>query len=191
MTARAPFLEKTRPMLRPWSSPVRSTPLALLAALSCAACAPVGASPRPRALPEPTPSPCAGADAGTFVHLLDADATREDVRMPASTEPFSIEPDAPRVTVYAAERAFLAVRLTRAPEHRAYVELKASGLPPNVAAIAAIGADPSEVGFVIEAADTARPITDTAFTLEAHADGVRVSRRVLLTILPERPVPEE
>ena len=44
---------------------------------------------------------------------------------------------------------------------------------------------------MIEAADTARPITDTAFTLEAHADGVRVSRRVLLTILPERPVPEE
>ncbi len=182
--ARAPFLS-------PWSRPVRSTPLALLAALSCASCAPVTSSPRPHALPDPSPSPCAGADAGTLVRLLDADATREDAPMPASTEPFAIEPDAPRVTVYAAERAFLAVRLTRAPEHRAYVELKASGLPAGVAAIAAIGAEPGEVGFAIEAADTARPITDAPITLEAHADGVRVSRRVLLTILPERPIPEE
>jgi hypothetical protein len=109
----------------------------------------------------------------------------------SSSEPFAIEPAAPRITVHAAERAFLAVRLERAPEHRAYVELKASGLPTGVAAIAAIGPSATELGLVIEASDTARPVTDVPFTIDAHADGVRVTRRVLLTVLPERPIPEE
>ena len=108
-----------------------------------------------------------------------------------SSEPFAIEPETARVSVYAAERTFVAVRLDRAGDHSAYVELKASGLPAGVSAIAAFGPSPTQVGLVIEAADTAHAISDAPFTIEAHADGVRVSRRMLLTILPERPVPEE
>jgi hypothetical protein len=87
------------------------------------------------------------------------------------------------VSVHRGERTFLAVRLERAPTHHAYVELKASGLPAGVAAIAAFGPEPSQLGLVIEASDTAREIADLPITLEAHANGVRVSRRVLLTIL--------
>lgn len=108
-----------------------------------------------------------------------------------STEPFVIEPESPRVALHAGERAFVAVRLDRAAEHTAYVELKASGLPAGVSVIAAFGPSPSQLGVVVEAADTVRAITDTPFTLEAHAEGVRVSRRMLLTVLPERETPEE
>jgi hypothetical protein len=160
--------------------------LFLTLALVASACTSVTpTSPRPSLRRDP--SLCACSDAGA---LPDAAFAGDDAAM-SSSEPFAIEPAAPRITVHAAERAFLAVRLERAPEHRAYVELKASGLPTGVAAIAAIGPSATELGLVIEASDTARPVTDVPFTIDAHADGVRVTRRVLLTVLPERPIPEE
>lgn len=174
------------------------TTAALALAAMTVGCAPVGPTPL-RPLAPHDPSPCAGSDAGptdarlrldASSDLADASVLGDDARM-ASHDPFSIEPDAPRVTVHAAERAFVGVTLRRAPEHTAFVEVKASGLPAGVAGIVAIGPGPGELGLVIEAADTARAITDTPFTLEAHADGVRVSRRLLLTVLPERPIPEE
>jgi hypothetical protein len=162
----------------------RSFALALaLLASACTSVTPT--SPRPSL--QRDPGLCACTDAGA---LPDTARTSDDAAM-SLREPFAIEPAAPRVTVHAAERAFLAVRLERAPEHRAYVELKASGLPPGIAAIAAIGPSADDLGLVIEASDTARPVTDVPFTIDAHADGVRVSRRVLLTVLPERPIPEE
>jgi hypothetical protein len=160
--------------------------LVLTLTLAASACTSVTPTiPRPSL--QRDPGLCACTDAGA---LPDATRPSDDAAM-SLREPFAIEPAAPRITVHAAERAFLAVRLDRAPAHRAYVELKASGLPSGVHAIAAIGPSASDLGLVIEAADTARPDTDVPFTVEAHADGVRVSRRVLLTVLPERPTPEE
>ena len=162
--------------------------LLVLATAACTSVTPTG--PRPSLRRDP--SVCACDDAGGLADadLPDAALTRDDAAM-SSSEPYAIEPASARVTVHAAERAFLAIRLERAAGHTAFVELKASGLPSGVAAIAAIGPGPGELGLVLEAADTARPVTDTPFTIDAHAEGVRVSRRVLLTVLPERPIPEE
>jgi hypothetical protein len=86
----------------------------------------------------------AGADVAA---LFDAAPMGDDAAMSRS-EPFSVEPAAPSVTVHAAERAFLAIRLDRAPGHRAFVELKASGLPPGVVAVAAVGPGAGELGLV-------------------------------------------
>ncbi|MFN7701334.1 MAG: hypothetical protein ACK5U8_25810 [Deltaproteobacteria bacterium] len=180
--------------------PARSLPLlarACALVLVVPACTSVTPS-APRPSLRRTPCLCADADAGADTEagaddvaaLFDAAPMGDDAAMSRS-EPFSVEPAAPSVTVHAAERAFLAIRLDRAPGHRAFVELKASGLPPGVVAVAAVGPGAGELGLVLEAADTARPVLDMPFTVEGHAEGVRVSRRLLLTVLPERPVPEE
>ncbi len=156
-----------------------------------AACTPsAAATSRIRPPRDPVIRPCSGADAGPR-SLPDAVTASDDAPMSTLSEPFTIEPESARVSVYAAERTFVAVRLDRALGHSAYVELKASGLPAGVSAIVAFGPSPTQLGLVIEASDTARAITDVPFTLEAHADGVRVSRRMLLTIVPERPAREE
>ena len=141
---------------------------------------------------DPLTLPCSSTDAGPEAELPDGSVAGEDAAMSLPrTEPFAIEPATPRVSVHRGERTFLAVHLERASSHRAYVELKASGLPAGVAAIAAFGPEPSQLGLAIEASDTAREITDLPITLEAHADGVRVSRRLLLTILAAPESPEE
>lgn len=162
--------------------------LPLLAGSGCTSVTPTG--PRPSLRRDPSLCVCGDAGAPRDTALLDATSAGDDAAM-SSSEPFAIEPAAPRITVHAAERAFLAIRLERAADHTAFVELKASGLPAGVVAIAAIGPGAGELGLVLEAADTARPITDVPFSVDAHADGVRVSRRVLLTVLAERPIPEE
>lgn len=161
-------------------------------AFTLAACAPSG--PGVRLTREPSTSPCARADAGSDAPnadapLLDAPRLREDA--PMSAEPFAIEPSTARVQVHAGERAVVPLRLQRASGHTAYIEVKASGLPPHVYGTLAIGADATSLALVIEAADTARAVSDTPFTLEAHAEGVRISRRMLLEVLAERAVPEE
>jgi hypothetical protein len=157
----------------------------LVVAALLSACAPASTNwTHARPPHDPLTLPCSGADAGPAPDLPDSAPAREDAAMSLPpTEPFAIEPATPRVSVHRGERTFLAVRLERAPTHHAYVELKASGLPAGVAAIAAFGPEPSQLGLVIEASDTAREIADPPITLEAHANGVRVSRRVLLTIL--------
>lgn len=126
--------------------------------------------------------------------LDDGGERAEDARMStldARREPFTFEPAADLIEVHAGERAVLPIRIERAPEHAAWIELHAQGLPRGVAALYAIGPDPAEVALVIEAADTAAPVRELPFTVEASADGVRRTRRLALTVLPERALPEE
>lgn len=126
--------------------------------------------------------------------LLDAGVLGDDAGMTPPLSPserFSITPAQTRVEVHAGDRFTLPITLTRADGHDAYVELKASGLPPHVVAVAAFGVTPSQLALVFEAGGLASVASDRPFVIEAHADGVRVSQRLLLTILPERMIPEE
>lgn len=124
----------------------------------------------------------------------DAGRSIEDASMAlpdAPREPFTFEPADTRITVHAGGRAILPVRVVRAPEVLAWIELHAQGLPRGVAALYALGPDPTEVAVILEASDVASPVVDLPFTLEANAGGVRRSRRILLTVLPEVAAPEE
>jgi hypothetical protein len=126
--------------------------------------------------------------------LDDGGEPAEDAGMSSTVarrEPFTFEPADTRIEVHAGDRALLPIRLERALDHDSWIELHAQGLPSGVAALYAIGRDPSEVALVIEAADTAAPVRDLPFTVEASADGVRRARRLTLTVLPERAIPEE
>jgi hypothetical protein len=124
----------------------------------------------------------------------DAGAPIEDAAMAlpdAPREPFTFEPAETRITVHAGGRAILPVRVVRAPEVLAWIELHAQGLPRGVAALYAIGPDPTEIAVILEASDTAIPVVDAPFTLEANAGGARRTRRILLTVVPERDAPEQ
>jgi hypothetical protein len=124
----------------------------------------------------------------------DAGASIEDASMAlpdAPREPFTFEPGDTRIAVHAGGRAILPVRVVRAPEVRAWIELHAQGLPRGVAALYAIGPDPTEIAVILEASDAASPVVELPFTLEANAGGVRRSRRILLTVLPEVETPDE
>ncbi len=174
--------------------PALLVPLALGATTACAT---PGDSPRTRARREPSipciePLPARETPGRASLH--DAGPSAHDGAMPLELPPserFAIEPAQLRVELFAGERAQLPIALVRAEGHDAYVELKASGLPRGVYATAAFGPLPSALALVFEAEDTAAIVSDAPFVVEAHADGVRVSRRLLLTILPERATPEE
>lgn len=128
------------------------------------------------------------------VAMDDAGRLIDDAAMAmpdADAEPFTFEPTEPRVVVRAGDRAVLPVRVVRAAGVLAWIELHAQGLPRGVAALYAIGPDPTEIALILEASDTTSPVMDLPFTLEANAAGVRRSRRILLTVLPEAAVPEE
>jgi len=168
-----------------------------LALVGLCACAPSGAASwRPPTLEAPHCAPCVcggpdGSVDGPDSALPDAARLDDDAFMSSSAEPFTLELASPRVEIHAGQEAWLPATLSRAPGHGSLITLSAAGLPAHVSARAAVGPDPGVIAFLIETADLARPVTDWPFTLEARADGTSSTRRVLLTILPERAVPEE
>lgn len=178
----------------------RSTPRltlasALLVLSALAACAPSGIAPfRPPTLESPRCAPCGcepDASLPGDITLPDAPGLDHDGAMSSPTEPFTLEPASDRIEVHAGEEAWIGATLTRAAGHASLVALAASGLPPHVTARAAIGPDPGVIAFLIETSDLARPVTEWPFTIEARADGTSSTRRILLTVRPERETPEE
>ncbi len=178
-----------RPRVRPH--------VAALALAALGACAPSGAASwRPPTLEVPACDPCAcggpdGSVAAPDSALPDAPALDDDASMSSVTEPFTLEAASARVEVHAGGESWLAATLTRAPGHGSIVTLSAAGLPPHVTARAGVAPEPGVIAFLLEASDVARPVVDWPFTIEARADGTSSTRRVLLTILPEREVPQE
>jgi len=172
-------------------------PVPALALAALCACAPSGAAPwRPPTLEAPACGPCTcegldGSVAGPDSALPDAPPLDDDASMSSATEPFTLEAASPRVELHAGQEAWLAATLTRAPGHESIVTLSAAGLPPHVTARAGVAPEPGVIAFLLEASDLARPVTDWPFTIEARADGTSSTRRVLLTVLPEREIPEE
>jgi hypothetical protein len=121
--------------------------------------------------------------------MLD-DATRlpDDARM--ERPDFTVEATTDRIEVHAGGRAVLPLRLARTGGHRAWIELRVSGLPANVSGFFAMSPEADEVALVIEASDQAALVSLQPFTLEANGEGLRRTRRMALTVLPEKAVEE-
>lgn len=116
---------------------------------------------------------------------FESDAALEashDSRGPRSSEPFRLEPASHRVELVAGRAVMLEATLIRAPGDDTLVELSAAGLPAEVEARVAIGADGSRVAFVLDASDLATPVTEWPFIIQARTERTSSVRRVLLTV---------
>ena len=138
-----------------------------------------------------------GVDASTGARCLERDARlpldgptslAEDALM--ERPDFTLEATSELAEVHAGGRAVIVLHLMRAGGHRAWIEHRVSGLPANVTGFFATGPDADQLALVIEASDQAALVTHQPFTLEANGDGLRRTRRMLLTVLPEK-APEE
>lgn len=138
----------------------------------------------------------ASADAGsrfafedTVRFTLDAAAPLSDDG-PMERPDYIVETSADGLEVHAGGRAVLPLRLVRTGGHRAWIELRVSGLPANVSGFFAMSPDADHVALVIEASDQAALVELMPFTLEANGEGLRRTRRMALTVLPEKEVEE-
>lgn len=123
---------------------------------------------------------CEGLD-GSVTLADDAGMERPDFTVEASTD---------RIEVHAGGRAVLPLRLVRTGGHRAWIELRVSGLPANVCGFFATSPEADQVALVIEASDLAALAELQPFTMEANGDGLRRTRRMALTVLPEKAAEE-
>lgn len=128
-----------------------------------------------------------GADASCMA--LDGSASlADDAGM--ERPDFTVEASTDRIEVHASGRAVLPLRLVRTGGHRAWIELRVSGLPANVSGFFATSPEADQVALIIEASDLAALVELQPFTLEANGDGLRRTRRMALTVLPEKAAEE-
>ena len=109
---------------------------------------------------------------------------------PMERPDFIVETSADGLEVHAGGRAVLPLRLVRTGGYRAWIELRVSGLPANVSGFFAMSPEADHAALVIEASDQAALVELMPFTLEANGDGLRRTRRMALTVLPEEEVEE-